>query len=195
MGAILTTMYASLRPDEGLKNLILLTAPLDFSDANCSTFLKWIDEKRFDVDKLVSALGNMPGEMLDYGAKALKPMENYVGNYIRLWDNIDNPKIVESWHAMNTWVTDLIPMSGAAYKQLIVDLFRENRLMKGTLMVRGQVVDLARVQASVLNVVATEDHIVPPCQTEGVMPKIGSTDKELLKVPGGHIGMMAEAKR
>lgn len=191
MGAILTTIYASLRPDEGLKILVLLTAPLDFSDPNCGTFLKWIDEKLFDVDKLVSTLGNMPGEILDYGAKALKPVENYIGNYIRLWDNIDNPKIVESWHAMNTWVTDLIPMSGAAYKQLIVDLFRENRLMKGTLMVRGQVVDLARVQASVLNVVATEDHIVPPCQTEGVMPKIGSADKELLKVPGGHIGMMA----
>jgi len=191
MGAILTTIYASLRPDEGLKNLVLLTAPLDFSDPNCGTFLKWIDEKLFDVDKLVSTLGNMPGEILDYGAKALKPVENYIGNYIRLWDNIDNPKIVESWHAMNTWVTDLIPMSGAAYKQLIVDLFRENRLMKGTLMVRGQVVDLTRVQASVLNVVATEDHIVPPCQTEGVMPKIGSADKELLKVSGGHIGMMA----
>jgi len=30
IGAILTTIYASLRGDEGLRNLILLTAPLDF---------------------------------------------------------------------------------------------------------------------------------------------------------------------
>src|SRR5579859_3281890 len=32
IGAIITTMYAALRPNDGLRNLILLTAPLDFSD-------------------------------------------------------------------------------------------------------------------------------------------------------------------
>src|ERR1700694_1353360 len=32
IGAILSTLYASLRPSEGLKSLILLTAPLDFTD-------------------------------------------------------------------------------------------------------------------------------------------------------------------
>src|ERR1700682_1735608 len=31
IGALLSTLYASLRPDDGLENLILLTAPLDFS--------------------------------------------------------------------------------------------------------------------------------------------------------------------
>ncbi len=129
--------------------------------------------------------------MLDYGAKALKPVENYVGSYLRLWDNLDNPKVVESWHAMNTWVTDLVPMSGAAYRQLIVEMFRENRLMNGTMTLRGERVDLSRVRAHVLNVVATEDHIVPPGQTEGIMEKFGSEDKTLLRIPGGHIGVMA----
>src|ERR1700691_4349976 len=32
IGAILTTIYAALRPDDGLRNLLLLTAPLDFSN-------------------------------------------------------------------------------------------------------------------------------------------------------------------
>src|SRR6266702_4174504 len=86
IGAILTTMYAALRPDDGLRNLLLLTAPLDFSDKNCGTFIKWINERYFDVDRVLDATGNIPGEMLDYGAKALKPVENYIGNYLRLWD-------------------------------------------------------------------------------------------------------------
>lgn len=191
IGAILTTLYAAVFPRDGVKNLILLTAPLDFSNPDCSTFARWISERNFDVDRLIDTLGNMPGEMLDYGAKALKPVENYVGSYLRLWDNLDNPKVVESWHAMNTWVTDLIPMSGAAYRQFVVEFYRENRLMNGTLVIRGHKVDLNRLRASVLNVVATEDHIVPPCQTEGIMPRFGSDDKQLLKIPGGHIGMMA----
>ncbi len=67
--------------------------------------------------------------MIEYGARALKPVENYIGNYMRLWENLDNPQVIESWHAMNTWVTDNIPMAGEA-RQLIVDLYRHDRLMQ-----------------------------------------------------------------
>ena len=154
IGAILTTIYAAMRPDDGLRNLLLLTAPLDFSDRNGITFARWTDEKYFNVDKVLDAFGNMPGEMIDYGAKALKPVENYITNYCKLWDNLDDPQVVEAWHAMNTWVTDNIPMAGGAYRQLIVDLYRNNRLMKNELVVRGERVDLGRIRANLLTVIA-----------------------------------------
>ncbi|HEY1389601.1 MAG TPA: alpha/beta fold hydrolase [Ktedonobacterales bacterium] len=191
IGGLITTMYAALRPDDGLRNLLLLTAPLDFTDKNCTGFIRWVDEQHLDVERILATFGNMPGEMLDYGAKALKPVDNYITNYLKLWENIDDPKVVESWHAMNTWVTDLTPIAGAAYRQLIVDMYRHNRLMQGTMTLRGETAHLENITASVLNLIATEDHIVPPAQTEGVMAKIGSKDKELLRIPGGHIGMMA----
>jgi polyhydroxyalkanoate synthase len=191
IGGLITTMYAALRPDDGLRNLLLLTAPLDFTDKSCTGFIRWVDEQHLDVERILATFGNMPGEMLDYGAKALKPVDNYITNYLKLWENIDDPKVVDSWHAMNTWVTDLTSIAGAAYRQLIVDMYRHNRLMQGTLTLRGETVHLENITASVLNLIATEDHIVPPTQTEGIMAKIGSKDKELLRIPGGHIGMMA----
>jgi len=77
------------------------------------------------------------------------------------------------------------------YRQLIVDLYRENRLMNGTMKLRGEPVNLANVKANLLVVEATEDHIVPPCETEGAFATFGSRDKELIKSPGGHIGIMA----
>jgi len=191
IGAILTTIYAALRPDDGLRNLLLLTAPLDFSNRESLTFARWTDEKYFDVDKVLAAFGNMPGEIIDYGAKALKPIENYVTNYCKLWDNLDNPLVVQSWHSMNTWVTDNIPMAGGAYRQLVVDLYRNDRLMKGELVIRGQRVDLKRLRANLLTVVAEADHITPPCQSEAIVSKISSVDAEVYHVPGGHIGIMA----
>jgi polyhydroxyalkanoate synthase len=190
IGAILTTIYAALRPDDGLRNLVLLTAPLDFSDKNI-TFAKWTDERYFNVDKVLAAYGNMPGEMIDYGAKALKPVENYIVNYLKLWDNLDNPQVVEAWHSMNTWVTDNIPLAGGAFRQLIVDLYRNNRLMKGELMIAGQRVDLSRLRANLLTVIAQGDHITPPCQSESLLAKVSSHDKEAYHIPGGHIGIMA----
>jgi polyhydroxyalkanoate synthase len=191
IGAILTTIYAAMRPQDGLRNLLLLTAPLDFSDKQHLTFARWTDEKYFDIDKVLAAFGNMPGEMIDYGAKALKPVENYIGNYVKLWDNLDDPKAVESWHSMNTWVTDNIPLAGGAFRQLIVDLYRNDRLMKGELMIAGQRVDLRRLRANLLTVIAQADHITPPCQSESLLSKVGSSDKEVYRVPGGHIGIMA----
>src|SRR5438128_5066424 len=192
IGAMLSTLYASLRGhSEGLKSLILLTAPLDFTDAEQISLARMTDERYFDVDRVLQAFGNMPAGLIDYGAKMLKPVENFVGSYLRLFDNLDNPKVVESWHAMNTWVSDGIPIAGAAYRQFIVDLYRENRLMKGTLSLRGEKVDLGRLQANLLDVIAEDDHITPPCQSETVLEKVGSADKQLLRVPGGHIGIMA----
>jgi polyhydroxyalkanoate synthase len=63
--------------------------------------------------------------------------------------------------------------------------------MQGKMTLRGEQVQLAHIQASVLNVLANQDHIVPPQQTEHSMDAFGSRDKQLLRIPGGHIGMMA----
>lgn len=191
IGAIITTIYAAMRPDDGLRNLLLLTAPLDFSNRNGVTFARMVDQKYFDLEKVLAAFGNMPGEMIDYGARILKPVENYCTNYLKLMDNLDNPRAVASWHAMNTWVTDLIPMAGDTYRQLIVDFYRNNRLMKNELVIRGELVDLKKLRANLLTVIAEGDHITPPCQSEPILSKISSSDTEVYRAPGGHIGIMA----
>lgn len=191
LGALISTLYAALRPDDGLKNLVLLTAPLDFADKSAGGFSRWSSNPAFNPDRIVAELGNVPGELIDSGAKMLKPIENYFGSYINLWDNLENPSTVDAWHAMNTWVRDIIPMSGAAYQQLINEFYKENRLMEGTLLIRGERVDLRKLTASVLNVIAESDHITPPCQSTRVLDLIGSQDKEVFRVKGGHIGIMA----
>jgi polyhydroxyalkanoate synthase len=191
LGALISTLYAALRPDDGLRSLVLLTAPLDFTDKTAGGFIRWTSHEAFNPDKIIDRFGNVPGEMIDYGAKALKPVENFIGSYLNLWDHIDNPKVVESWHAMNTWVRDIIPMAGGAYRQLINEFYKENRLMEGKLVLRGERVDLGKLKANVLNVIAEADHITPPCQSEGIMNRIGSSDKEVFRVHGGHIGIMA----
>ena len=64
-GALISTLYAALRPEDGLKNLILLTAPLDFADKTAGGFIRWTSDQSFSADKLVDAFGNVPGEIID----------------------------------------------------------------------------------------------------------------------------------
>jgi len=189
IGAILATCYAALRPNDGLRNLILLTAPLDFSNQEM-TFARWIKEPNFNVDAVLDAFGNMPGQMMDAGARILKPVENNVINYLKLWDNLDKPAAVQAWQAMNTWVQDNIPMAGGAFRQLVTDLYRHDRLIKGEWYLRGERVDPAKIKANLLTIIAEADHITPPCMSKTIVDKVSSKDKTLHYIHGGHIGIM-----
>ena len=190
IGAMITTLYATMRPDDGIRNLVLLTAPLDFADKNAGPFNRWLTTEFYNVDELIRQHGNVPGSMIDYGSKMLKPVENFISSYFKLWDNLDNPAVVESYMAMNKWVTDLVDFPGGAFRQWVVEFYRENRLMEGTLKLRGEKVDLRNLRCNFLNVIADKDHIVPTCQSVTVMDKVGTRDKLLLHMRGGHIGMM-----
>src|SRR4051812_11673493 len=53
LGALISTLYAAVRPDDGLKNLVLLTAPLDFSDKSACGFSRWTSNPAFNADKMV----------------------------------------------------------------------------------------------------------------------------------------------
>ena len=63
--------------------------------------------------------------------------------------------------------------------------------MRGELLIRGEKVDLGQIRANLLTVIAEADHITPSCQSEPIMAKVSSRDKELFRVNGGHIGIMA----
>jgi polyhydroxyalkanoate synthase len=84
-----------------------------------------------------------------------------------------------------------VPLAGGAFRQLVVDLYRNDRLMKGQWYLRGERVDTKQIRANLLTVIAEGDHITPPCQSRTIIDKVSSHDKELFVVPGGHIGIMA----
>lgn len=191
IGAILATSYAALRPNDGLKNLILLTAPLDFTDLEgTGGFGKWVKGDSINPERIITAFGNMPADMLNSGAKMLKPVDNYLRTYINVLDNIGDPKFVEGWHAMDTWIEDPIPMSGAVFRQLINDIFRGNKLVQGKLQMKGETIHLENIRANLLNLIAEADHITPSCESENLLPRFGSTDKQMVKLKTGHIGIM-----
>lgn len=190
IGATLSTVYAALHPDAPIRNLVLLTAPLDFS-AGDSIFAAWLNERYFDVDKIVDRLGNIPVELVETAAKLLKPVENYVGAYSTLWDRLDNDEAVESWQAMHKWTHDGVPFAGEAFRQWVKDYIRANKLVKGEHVVHGRRVDLAGIRASLLNVIAQYDHIVPPSHSTTIMELVSSQDKQMEIIPAGHVGVMA----
>ena len=58
----------------------------DFADKTAGGVGCWTSRPAFNMDDIVETFSNVPGEMIDTGAKMLKPIENYFGsNLIESW--------------------------------------------------------------------------------------------------------------
>ncbi len=190
IGATIAVVYAALYPEAPIRNLILLTAPIDFSSQPEGSMAMWLDEGRIDIDKLIDTVGNVPGELIRHWAKMLKPVENFVGSYINLMKMVDDEGSVRAWQVINRWIEDVIPFSGEAFRQFVKTYLRGNKLIKGEHVIDGKPVDLANIKASLFNIVAKYDHLVSQSQSESIMSLVSSEDKELKVIPSTHVGIM-----
>jgi polyhydroxyalkanoate synthase len=193
IGATIAALYAGQQqrvcaPDGPLKNMVLLTAPIDFTDADL--FSVWLDKRYFDVDRLVDTFGNIPPEFMDFGNKLLKPITNFLSTYTNLYDRMYDERFVNGWRAMNQWVNDGVPFPGEAYRQWVKEFYQQNALARGTFKLRGRPVNLANITCPLLNIAAERDHIVQLPQATRVMDLVGSADKEFVVMPGGHVGLV-----
>jgi polyhydroxyalkanoate synthase len=194
IGATLAVVYAAIYPEVPLRNLILLTAPIDFSNQPEGSMAVWLEEGRVDIDEIVGTMGNVPGEMIALWAKMLKPMENFLGSYVTLFKQMENPTAVRGWQSINRWVEDVIPLAGGAFRQFVVEYLRGNELIRGQHKIKGETVKLANINAALLNIVAQFDHLVSQSQSESIMEMVSSQDKEIRVIPSTHVGIMASRR-
>src|SRR5258708_14002438 len=190
MGGTMAAMYAALFHDKPLRNLILLTAPIDFTPDDMGLFGVWTSEKYFDPDLVVESFGNVPPELVDTGNRMFKPVTNYIGTYVTMWDRIMQDKSMDTWLAMNKWVNDGVPFAGAAFKQWIREFYQQNKLVKGEIKLRGRSVNLANITCPVLNIAGTKDHICTLSQAEAIMRLISNQDKEFYVINPGHLRLL-----
>ncbi|MEH7253660.1 class III poly(R)-hydroxyalkanoic acid synthase subunit PhaC [Neobacillus niacini] len=184
MGGTMTSIFAALHPELPIRNLVFMTSPFDFE--NSGSYGEMLNEKFFDVDKVVDTLGVVPPEMIDMGNKLMKPMANFYGPYVSLVDRADNERFISSFKLLQKWLNDGIPFPGEAYRQWIRDFYQKNKLIKGELVIRGQRVNLKNIKANVLNLSGKNDLIAQPHMVEGLMNSISSKDKQYLNLPVGH---------
>jgi poly[(R)-3-hydroxyalkanoate] polymerase subunit PhaC len=195
IGATLSAMYCGLDRRVGrgeqdpIKNLVLLTMPID---GRGSTYAKWVGSDDFDVEGLTELWGVLPGRFIDVANKMMKPVTNFWTTYRRLWENVQEGSVRrEAYQSMAKWVGDNPPFAGRAFAQWVPMMYRNPDLLRGRVRLRGRLVDLHRIDQSVLVVSAGADHIAPRPGTMPFFDVIASDDVEHLDRPGGHIGLIA----
>ncbi|WP_397448627.1 alpha/beta fold hydrolase [Pseudomonas sp. NA-150] len=188
MGGVLSSIYAALNPDGPLKNLVCFTTPIDWKQMDWSRRLA--DQRYFEVDRLVDAVGIIPGQMIIRAIDMLRPAGRIAGQ-IRLWDNMWNDDYVKGHRMMTRWGAETLPLAGEYYRQIIKELVWRNGLCDGGLCIGGQAVELANIKVPLLHVIAEHDTLVPPACAQPLIDMVGSQDKQQMVLPGGHVSLVA----
>lgn len=189
-GGTFSAIYSSLYPEK-VKNLVTLVTPIDFS-TNDGLLFSW--GKHINADALVDTYGVIPGDFLNVGFLMLMPFTLNISKYMGMLDVMQDRDKLLNFIRMEKWIFDSPAQAGECLRQFIKDLYQDNKLVKGELMVGEKKVDLKRVTMPLLNIYAQADHLVPPSSTKPLNDLVGSSDKELYEFKGGHIGVFVGSK-
>jgi polyhydroxyalkanoate synthase subunit PhaC len=195
-GGTLSLCYTALHPDK-VKNLITMVTPVDFHvNEGLSNLWAGCDagSQGLDIDALVDAFGNIPGEFMNLGFLMMKPFQLGVGKYLDMIDILDNEEKLRSFLRMEEWIFDSPDQAGETYRQFMKDFYQGNKLIKGEVKIGGKPVNLSKIRVPLLNIYAEQDHLVPPPSSIALGQYIGSTDYTLRSFPVGHIGMYVSGK-
>jgi len=189
-GGALSLCFTALHPGK-VRNLVTMVTPVDFhTPDNVLTHLI----RHVDVDLLVDTLGNLPGQLLNFTFLSLSPFRLAGQKYVDLVDILDDVQALQNFLRMEKWIFDSPDQAGEAFRQFAKDFFQQNKLVKGEVVVGGQRVDLRDVTMPVLNVYASQDHLVPPAASKALAGCCGSRDYSELSFKGGHIGIYVSGR-
>jgi len=191
-GGTFSTIYTSLH-QEKINALVTMVTPVDFSPCDALLFA-W--SKYLDADALVDAFGVVPGSMMNVSFLMLKPFSLSLDKYIGLATSkqIDDPEFLINFLRMEKWIFDSPGQAGETLRQFINDLYKDNKLVKGELVLGDKTVNLKNITCPLFAICAEYDHLVPLSSSRPLMDSVGSTDKSFQSFPVGHIGMYVSSK-
>ncbi|QDV84504.1 Poly-beta-hydroxybutyrate polymerase [Stieleria magnilauensis] len=187
MGGTMSTLYAALHP-ERIGNLILMAAPIEF-DGEDGLLNLWARPETFDVDGLIDAFGNCPGEFLQFVFQLMKPVQNFAEKQLSFMENANDAQFLDDFATIERWSNDTIPIAGETFRDFVSMLYQEDRLVNNQMVLAGETIRLAAIACPILLLVAQRDHLVPPESTLAIKERVSSQDVTSLSIEAGHIGL------
>jgi polyhydroxyalkanoate synthase len=184
MGGSLAAIYGAVH-GEHFASFVALAAPIRFKDDGLLS--RWTNTASFDVDALVDATGNVPWPLMQWAFHLLRPTLP-LSKAVTLIDRAWNDEFLDGFLALETWGNDNVSLPGEFYRTYIHALYRGDRLITGSLTLRGQKVALENLTCPTLAVTFEHDSIVPAASASVLLEACGAKEKQHLHLPGGHVG-------
>jgi poly(3-hydroxyalkanoate) synthetase len=132
--------------------------------------------------------------MLNDGFTMLMPFNLNIKKYVDMLHVMESKDTLLNFLRMEKWIFDSPGQAGECLRQFVNDLYKGNKLVKGTLKLGGKTVNLGNITMPILTIFGSADHLVPPAATKPINDLVGTKDKTLYEFKGGHIGVFVGAR-
>jgi len=190
-GGWMSAMFAARFPGK-VASLVLAGSPIDTAAGNGAikkTALKL--PTSFFEEMVAAGGGRMLGKFMLAGWKNMHPEEQYLEKYLDLYQHIEDESYLKRTERFERWYENPIDLPGRWYLQAITELFKQNRLAKGTFVALGQTISLKDIKVPLYLLAGESDDITTKEQVFNAEGLVGTPKHEIVKklVPGGHIGL------
>src|SRR5690606_3724678 len=158
----------------------------DPSHGLLNLWVRSLDEA--DLEAMVGASGNLPGELMGLVFDQLNPVRTVAKYAVDLPEAARDQRRLAIFLAMEKWLADRPDLPGALARDWLIGLYRRNELAAGRFRVAGRPVELGRIGVPVLNIHAAADHIIPPPCSRALARHVAPRLHRELSLPTGHVG-------
>jgi polyhydroxyalkanoate synthase len=184
-GGIIALIYSALN-NENVRNLTLMAVPVDFSKDN-TILANWA--RVIDSDQIVDEFGHLDGQVLDIGFLMRNPPRYTFDKYVNLFERYNDKQFVDDFISVEKWLYDTPIIPGNLYRHIINDCYKSNLLISNKMKADGNIIDLKKITAPLLTIVAEDDDLVSPESALAIKDYVSSKDKASLTIAGGHVGL------
>jgi poly[(R)-3-hydroxyalkanoate] polymerase subunit PhaC len=183
LGALLGVIYTALHPWH-VRNLVALTVPLEMS-ATATLVPAWLSAQT--VDLITAFYGNCPAWVFSAlsSARLMTRMAQFRAEIC------GREERSEVFDRFLHWIDSDVPLAGQLFREVAIEIFGQNRLVRGDLAVGSELIDLRCIICPLFNVLARFDEIVPPRACEPLTQLVRSRDRQTVVFPSSHVGAAA----
>jgi polyhydroxyalkanoate synthase len=156
----------------------------------------WPVGEQLDRARRGLRLGNAPGSFLSMGGFVAAPLSFGWSRWLDWLGSLPDAAARRTHLRVVRWTLDELPLARRLFEEVVELLYREDRFLRGTLLVRGRPAAPERVEAPLLSVINPRSRLVPPRAVLPFHGAVRSGDRRVLWYRGDsgvalqHVGVL-----
>ena len=193
LGGVLTAIFSCFHPQH-VHAVVQLEAPLHFG-AKAGDFAPLVAATP-DVRPIAALFGNVPGSFLNLVSGMAAPRTFQWDRLIDLLLSGTDPKALGTHMRVERWTLDEFPLPGKLFTEVVELLYRDDRLMSGSLRIGDTQIGPQDMKVPLLNVIDPRSTVVPAQSILSFHEAAASTLKKVLRYEGDigvaiqHVGVL-----
>lgn len=175
LGGTFASIYSAYHPEQ-VSGLVLIEAPLHFAEAS-GAFGPMLDAG-VPAKAVLQSSGRVPGSLINLISVCASPRTFQLERYLDFFASLASRADLETHWRVERWTLDELPLPRSLFEDVVEQLYREDRFMRGELMIGNRRLHPRDITSPVFAVYDPASRIIPAASILEFYARVDSQNKE-----------------